>query len=119
MPGLTILGASARPAAFSAVRAGYAPYSLDSFADCDLATLCRAERIKRYPQDFLGALSAAPQGPWMYTGGLENHPGLVARLARLRPLWGNPADVLSRVRDPWQLSAALSDSGLAHPGLAR
>jgi predicted ATP-grasp superfamily ATP-dependent carboligase len=55
----------------------------------------------------------------MYTGGLENYPRLVARLARLRPLWGNSAEVLSRVRDPWRLSRALAEAGLAFPPLAR
>jgi predicted ATP-grasp superfamily ATP-dependent carboligase len=55
----------------------------------------------------------------MYTGGLENHPRLIARLARLRPLWGNPAEVLAAVRNPWRLAAALAEAGLAYPELAR
>lgn len=119
MSGLTILGASARAAAFSAARGGFAPYTIDSFADRDLVELCPAVRIERYPQDFPRALAAAPAGPWMYTGGLENHPRVVARMGRLRTLWGNPAEVLAKVRDPWQLSAVLSRSGLAYPPLAR
>ncbi len=119
MPPLTILGASSRAAAFSAARAGYSPYAIDSFADRDLAALCPAIRIERYPRDFLRALAAGPQGPWMYTGGLENHPRLIERLARIRPLWGNAAEVVTRVRDPWQLSAALDRAGLAFPPVAR
>jgi predicted ATP-grasp superfamily ATP-dependent carboligase len=119
MTRLTILGASARAAAFSAARAGYTPYSLDSFADCDLARLCTSVRIQRYPNDFVAGLAAAPEGPWLYTGGLENHPRLVQRLAKLRPLWGNSAEVLARVRDPWQLSATLAEAKLAYPPVAR
>jgi predicted ATP-grasp superfamily ATP-dependent carboligase len=119
MSGLTILGASTRAAAFSAARSGFTPYSLDAFADCDLAALCPAVRIVRYPQGFLRPLAGAPPGPWMYTGGLENHPRLVRRLARLRPLWGNPAQVLAAVRDPWRLAATLGEAQLAYPELAR
>jgi predicted ATP-grasp superfamily ATP-dependent carboligase len=119
MSRLTILGASARAAAFSAARAGFLPCAVDSFADRDLAELCPAVRIERYPRDFLRALAAAPDAPWIYTGGLENYPRLVERLAKLRPLWGNPAEVLQRVRDPWQLAAALRAAGLSTPLLAR
>ena len=119
MPRLTILGASARAAAFSAARAGFEPYAIDCFADADLASLCPAERIERYPHDFLAALAAAPEGPWMYTGGLENYPRLVQRLAKMRPLWGNSDESLSRVRDPWQLAAAFAKVSLAFPRVTR
>jgi predicted ATP-grasp superfamily ATP-dependent carboligase len=119
MSSLTILGASARAAAFSATRAGFEPYSIDCFADSDLAELCRVVRIERYPHDFPTALAAAPNGPWMYTGGLENYPRLVDRLARIRPILGNSGDVLRRVRDPWGLAAALHEAGIASPRLAR
>jgi hypothetical protein len=46
---LTIVGASARAAAFSAARAGFEPYAIDHFADRDLAELCPAVRVERYP----------------------------------------------------------------------
>src|SRR5262245_55333161 len=83
---LILLGASVRAAAFSATRAGFRPYAIDRFADRDLAALGPAVKIVRYPTDFLSAIEAAPSAPWVYTGGLENHPRLVDRLARLRPL---------------------------------
>jgi uncharacterized protein len=98
---LIILGASARAAAFAAVRAGFEPYAIDLFADSDLAALC----------------AAAPKAPWMYTGGLENHPRLVARLAELRPLWGNGPAVLGAVRDPRRLASVLAEEGFAAPRL--
>jgi predicted ATP-grasp superfamily ATP-dependent carboligase len=63
-------------------------------------------------------LEQAPADPWIYTGGLENYPQLIERLALLRPLYGNGADTLRRVRDPWQVAVALDQHGLARPVLA-
>src|SRR6266481_3262332 len=104
MQSLIVLGASARAAAFSARRAGFQPYAIDLFADRDLAAICPAEKIRRYPYDFLVSLAAAPRAPWIYTGGLENFPRLVDLLATLRPLLGNPGSVLRQVRDPLRLA---------------
>jgi uncharacterized protein len=112
---LILLGASVRAAAFSACRAGYAPYGIDLFADRDLAALGPAVNIARYPSEFLTALAAAPQATWMYSGGLENHPRLVDRLAAIRPLAGNPGHVLRQVRDPEQLMSAATDAGCEFP----
>lgn len=114
-PNIIIVGASARAAAFSALRAGMRPYAIDLFADCDLADVCPAVKIKRYPQDFEQALSEAPQAPWMYTGGLENYPDLVDRLAGLRTLYGNGAEVLRRIRTPELLAECLLGSEFEMP----
>jgi predicted ATP-grasp superfamily ATP-dependent carboligase len=112
---LTIIGASVRAAAQSATRAGYSPYAIDCFADRDLAELCPATRIDDYPRGFWRALVAAPDAPWMYTGGLENYPRLVDRMAAMRPLWGNPPNVLREARDPDYLRKELTAAGLAMP----
>jgi predicted ATP-grasp superfamily ATP-dependent carboligase len=112
---LIIVGASARAAAFSAARAGFAPYAIDLFADRDLNELCPAVRIERYPLGFLRALAAAPDAPWIYTGGLENQPRLVARMAEVRPLWGNGPDTLRAIRDPQRLAEVLREEGLPCP----
>jgi len=112
---LILLGASVRAAAFSATRARFRPYSIDLFADRDLAALGPATRIARYPADFLPAIEAAPSTPWIYTGGLENHPRLVDRLARLRPLLGNCGDALRKVRDPIQLMNTAREAGCQYP----
>jgi len=54
----------------------------------------------------------------MYTGGLENHPDLIDEMARRRqPLWGNPADVLRRVRSPFEVHDALSQAGRPCPAV--
>ena len=109
-PNIIVVGASARAAAFSALRAGMRPYAIDLFADCDLADVCPAVKIKRYPDDFEQELAKAPQAPWIYTGGLENHPDLVERMSALRPLYGNGADVLRKIRNPELLAACLSQA---------
>lgn len=115
---LLILGASARAAAHSAARAGLRPAGIDLFADLDLAAVAPwARRVDRrgFP-DGLEALAAeAPPAPWIYTGALENHPDLVDRIARDRPLWGNPGPVLRAARDPVRLADALRRAGLPHP----
>lgn len=112
---LAILGASTRAAAFSAVKAGIAPYAIDLFADRDLAAMCPAVKIDRYPADFPAALASATPSPWIYTGGLENHPRLVDRLAAERPLLGNGGRVLRKVRDPARLAAVSTDAGCLFP----
>ncbi len=111
---LIILGASVRAAAQSALRAGFQPYPIDLFADFDLQSL-QPVQIERYPAEFLAALAAAPQAPWMYTGSLENYPRLIARLEKLRPLVGNGPAVLKKVRDPRWLAELLADSPVKFP----
>lgn len=97
MQTLAILGTSVRAAAVSARKAGFASYAIDHFADRDLAAVCPAVRVESI-RGFPAALAAAPAGPWMYTGGLENHSRLVEQLTRGRPLLGNDGDVLRRAR---------------------
>src|SRR5436305_1386644 len=98
-----IVGASARAAAASAVRAGLRPWCLDLFADLDLQQLAPVRPIPPggYPHALADLLPQGPPGPWMYTGALENHPRLIERLARDRPLWGNTR---LDVRNPEQLA---------------
>jgi predicted ATP-grasp superfamily ATP-dependent carboligase len=112
---LILIGASVRAAALSVVRAGFQPYAIDLFADRDLAGLGPAQRIVRYPAEFFPALEAAPAAPWIYTGGLENYPRLIERLARMRPLLGNRGDMLRNVRDPAQIMQVARDAGCAFP----
>ena len=112
---LIILGASVRAAAFSAIRAGFEPYAIDCYADRDLAEACQAVKIGSYPGDFESALAAAPDAPWMYTGGLENHPRLVQRLAKLRSLWGNGGKGLREVRKPECLAQVSRETGVCFP----
>jgi predicted ATP-grasp superfamily ATP-dependent carboligase len=114
---LLIFGASVRAAAFSALRAGLRPWCADLFADTDLQARCPALALSAadYPDGLIEVCAGAPDGPWMYTGGLENRPGLVEALCRLRPLWGNGAEVLRRIRSPLLVAECLRRAGLACP----
>src|SRR5439155_11195425 len=55
----------------------------------------------------------------LYTGALENRPELVEEIARDRPLWGNAASCLCRVRDPFALAAALRAADVPCPAICR
>lgn len=97
-----ILGASARAAAASARRAGLDPFAIDLFADADTRRLCDCLRCPpdEYPEGLFGLARQAPPMPWVYTGGLENYPEMVAELAAERELWGVGPAALSAVRHP-------------------
>jgi predicted ATP-grasp superfamily ATP-dependent carboligase len=111
---LLILGASARAAAYSAIRAGFTPIAIDRFADRDLSLHATALRIPPddYPEGLVQIAAATAVCPWMYTGALENRPDLIGRLSQARPLWGNGPQVLHAVRSPIALVEALRSAGL-------
>jgi predicted ATP-grasp superfamily ATP-dependent carboligase len=112
---LAIVGASARAAAFSAIRAGYEVVAADLFADADLQRVANVARIENYPVGLADWLAATECDAWLYTGALENYPDLVDRMAALKPLLGNGGEALRRVRDPLALRAVLADGGVQFP----
>ena len=114
---LLIAGASARAAAFSALAAGFTPVALDRFADEDLAGCCPTKRVARWPSGLAAAARSIRASHWLYTGGLENHPRIVNTITRERPLWGNSAVVLRRVRDPWDVAETLRSAPIDAPRL--
>src|SRR5262245_27667709 len=104
---ILIVGASGRAAAASALRAGFEPFVIDLFADADTVRLSPTLKCDPadYPRGFVELAKQAPPGRWMYTGGLENYPDVLAAISETRPLWGNGLDVLKLVRDPWILDS--------------
>ena len=112
---LLILGASARAAAFSAIRIGLRPTCIDLFADADLASTCPALRVEssRYPEDLTRLAAELPPMLWLYTGAIENHPDLVDRISARHRLLGNTGETLRAVRDPIALADAVRVAGLA------
>ncbi len=115
---LLIVGASTRAAAFSALRAGLRPTCIDLFGDADLRQRCPVTVIPRqeYPHGLVELAAARPSSePFMYTGGLENHPEVIEAIIQQRPLWGISPEVLRRVRDPRQLAEALAAAGVRTP----
>lgn len=106
-----ILGGSARAAAMSARRAGFRVWALDLFGDEDLVEIAQDyHRINHY-RDCFQVLNDWPRMPCLVTGALENHPRLIARLAKDRPFWGCPAEVMREVHHPQRLWEALHHAG--------
>jgi predicted ATP-grasp superfamily ATP-dependent carboligase len=117
---LLIVGASARAAAFSALRAGMQPSCADLFVDADLESRCQVRRVdaNHYPAGFMAAEADFPAGPWMYTGALENYPALVEALSRRRALLGVNRPSIEKVRSPWTLEMILAEVGVLYPKCA-
>lgn len=123
---LVILGASARGLAESASRAGWTVHAADLFCDLDLLLATRtAVRVGGdhpggYPRGLaIAALRFPASAPWCYTGAIENHPDLIDAVAAARPLAGNPAALVRRIRDPALIAATVVEAGLAYPDTHR
>jgi predicted ATP-grasp superfamily ATP-dependent carboligase len=112
---LVIVGASARAAAASAVRANFRPACADLFADADLRRLGPALVTPDFPNGLLELARKLSPAPWIYTGGLENYPDVVEAISRDRVLYGNPPPTLRAVRDPARIAAALHRHDLKFP----
>ena len=125
---LAILGASVRALAESAVRAGWDVHAADLFCDLDLQAIATtavpvahgtADAATGYPCSLItAAADLPPTAGWCYTGAVENHPDLIDAIARVRPLAGNPSDVIRQLRNPVQLAAAARAAGLCFPETA-
>lgn len=96
----------------SARRAGLVPWTADLFCDSDLVAIAPNARrcpFDRYPDGLLDELKQSPDQPFIYTGGLEARPDLIARMAEVRPLWGNAAESVRLARDPFFVATVLRD----------
>jgi uncharacterized protein len=114
---VVIAGVSTRAAAESAARAGFDVTAIDAFADADQHPSVRAISIRRPFTPNRAALAAKEFecDAAVYLSNFENYPDQVRTLTRGRTLWGNPPDVLRRVRDPKCLALALKRRGIASP----
>jgi uncharacterized protein len=114
---LLILGASARSAAFSALRIGLQPACADLFADLDLASVCPVTPVDLgdYPDGLAAFAASKTPTPWLFTGAIENRPDLVDRISHRHSLLGNSGSTLRAVRDPIALASAVRGSGLVAP----
>ena len=103
------------------VRAGHDVVALDRFGDLDLQRVCPSVSVLRDlggrggMAALVDAAEEIPAPSVIYGAGLENQPGLVARLASGRRLLGCPGETIERVRDPASLGASLRAAGLAYP----
>ena len=117
-PHLVCVGASVRALACAAARAGWRVHAADLFGDRDLlaeVTTHTSAGVTAYPHGLAEAVARFPDGPWCYTGALENHPELIDRITAVQPLAGNPGSVVRRVRDPMLLGRAVCEAGLGFP----
>ena len=111
---LIIVGASARAAAQSAIRAGLRPWCIDLFGDVDLRrdAPVRVCPPSEYPFGILALMEDAPAGAVMFTGAMENHLSVIDAIALDRPIAGPNPDAIRLARDPATLAALP-----AYPGL--
>jgi predicted ATP-grasp superfamily ATP-dependent carboligase len=121
-----IAGVSTRAAAESAARAGFAVTAIDAFGDLDQHPSVRSLTLPRDDAAPFTAHAAADAvrdvevDAAAYLSPFENHIRAVEALTAgsstsPRALWGNPPDVLGRVRDPFLLAGVLRRRGFAAP----
>jgi predicted ATP-grasp superfamily ATP-dependent carboligase len=113
---ILIVGASARAAAFSALRAGLVPRCIDYFADYDLMSMCATQRAeaRKGAVDLERLAIGLPPQRWLYTGPLENHAGRVERISSTHHLCGNSPEILRAARNPFRLVDLLREEGLPY-----
>jgi predicted ATP-grasp superfamily ATP-dependent carboligase len=103
-----------------AVRDGQRVVAFDLFGDLDLRR--SASRVVTPSELGGGRLSTLVDAAAMeassgvvYGASFENHPALVARLAKRHALLGNAPRTLRAVRSPARVGAALRDAGVRYP----
>ena len=109
---LLIVGASARAAAESAVRAGFVPMAVDQFGDEDLRRIAELRTCDRFPEQIPARAAELPPAAVVLTGAMENHPTIVKRLMDVRRLYGCPLKVIAAVRNPHAVQSALGKADL-------
>lgn len=111
-----IVGGSTRAAAWSVMRAGWTPICADLFADLDTRQIAEIIHVWDFPNSLPEDVANVRADGWFYTGGLENHPGIIERMMRpdasYGSLWGTPPAALRLVRDPFWLTETLRAAGL-------
>ncbi|HEX9283666.1 MAG TPA: ATP-grasp domain-containing protein [Gemmatimonadales bacterium] len=127
MTRVLIAGVSTRGFAESAARAGYDVVAVDGFGDLDLRARAQAVALARQRTGRFSTAAAVRAATGLrcdavcYVASFENHPRAVAALAAEGggELWGNPPEVLARVRDPARVARALAARGFATPLVRR
>lgn len=119
MEKIGLVGASCRAMAASLCRDGVSVEIGDLFADFDTSRLAPTTRLPRYPWSAWAWLRALSVDAWCYTGGLENYPRLIQRMAAICPLLGNSPETLRRIRDPFYLARLCAENGFLFPATVR
>ncbi len=120
-PQVLLAGVTVRAMAISAARAGYGVTAVDAFGDLDLCQVAAVIPLRRKhgaeysSRAAVRAARAVSTELVAYTSNFENYPKAVARLMAHRQLLGNPPAVLTRVRNPFELTRVLRRRGFATP----
>lgn len=115
-PLILVVGGSVRFLAASCRRAGWEVYAADRFGDADLLAVAQAYRP--LPADLAEAgdpFPDLPAIPFLFTGGLENAPAFLSRLATARPTAAASPASVQAVRDIANLARAAAAVGLTVP----
>jgi uncharacterized protein len=112
-----LVGSSARAAAFSALRAGLTPFCWDLFADADLSAVADTQTLNGLNDERLLTSPARRGLPLMHVGGMENQPEWLTRAVETGPVWANTAEIVRRVRDPFEVHQVLGSLRLPVPEL--
>jgi predicted ATP-grasp superfamily ATP-dependent carboligase len=118
---ILIAGVSTRAAAESAAKAGFEVTAIDAFGDLDQHPAVRSLSLPHGVSARFTAQAAAQAvrdteaDAVVYLSPFENHVRAVEALTAGRTLWGNPPEVLRRVRDPFLLAGAIRRRGFATP----
>ncbi|HWN30122.1 MAG TPA: ATP-grasp domain-containing protein [Burkholderiales bacterium] len=120
-----IAALTARALAQSARRGGFPVVVLDLYNDLDTHRYAQHSRaVAQHEQGFDAAalLKAADElCPPQHCAGLicgsgfEDQPQLLKQLAAGRPLYGNTAETVTRIKDPRQFFALLDELEMTHP----
>ncbi len=119
MKRIGLIGASCRAMAASLVCGGYSVTATDLFADFDLSQIGEVSTLRNYPWSARSWLRKMSVDAWCYTGGLENYPRLIQRMAGDKRLLGNSPTTLRMVRDPFWLADLAKRHGFAFPETSR
>lgn len=114
-----LIGASCRAMAASLVRGGFSVTAADMFADYDLGQIGEVKGLRNYPWSTRRWLRETELDAWCYTGGLENYPRLIERMAAEKRLLGNSPQTLRMVRDPFWLADLAKRYGFEFPETCR
>ena len=115
-----VAGVSTRAAAESAARAGFDVIAIDAFGDLDQHPAVRSLSLPLNGASFTAHAAAeavrdVAADAAVYLSPFENHVRAIDALSADRALWGNPPDVIRRVRDPFLLAGVLRRRGFSTP----
>jgi predicted ATP-grasp superfamily ATP-dependent carboligase len=126
---ILIAAASGRALAAAARRAGYRPLVADFFDDADTRALARANRLVAgdlrsgfQSGALIAALESLAEGEapigLVYGAGFEDRVEILEDLALRWTIFGNPPEVVRRIKAPFELAALCASLDVTHPEIS-